>query len=97
MENLLLLPTGRLAVDAAGLECLLRANRPLRLSRGRGRRIRCTAGCAWITAPGMLEDVILRAGDAWQVHTDALVLVEAIDSAVVEIDAVRDQSTSPST
>lgn len=97
MENLRLFRRGGLVIDAAGLACLLRERQPLRLSGARGRRIRCTAGCAWITAPGMFEDVILRGGEAWRVDTDELVLVEAIGRAAVEIGGIGDQSTSPST
>jgi hypothetical protein len=88
MENFRLFHRSELAVDAAdGLECLLRERKPLRLAAARGCRIRCMAGCAWITAPGMVEDVFLRGGEAWQIDTDGLVLVEAIGSAAVTIGA----------
>jgi len=98
MENFRLFPRTELAVDAAaGLECLLRGNRPLRLARARGRRIRCTAGCAWITAPGMVDDVFLRDGEDWRIDTDGLVLVEAIGSAAIAIQDAGGQFMAPST
>lgn len=84
----------RFRIDAAGLEVVLRPDRPLRLAGAHGRRLVCTAGCAWITAPGMIDDLFLRRGDAWEVASDGLVLVEAVGSARV---ALGDQAMSPST
>lgn len=72
---------------AAGLDVLLRAGGPLRLVRARGSRILCTAGCAWITAPGVAADIVLLAGEAWEVGCDGLVLVEAADCATVRMQA----------
>jgi hypothetical protein len=97
MEVLRLFQPTRARVDAeAGLECLLRENRPLRLARARGKRIRCTDGCAWITAPGMLADVFLLSGETWELDTDGLVLIEAVGSAAILIGDSA-QPTSPST
>ncbi|HEX8963095.1 MAG TPA: DUF2917 domain-containing protein [Rhodocyclaceae bacterium] len=90
METFRLFSPARLTVDAPGLECVLRENRPLRLSRARGLVVRCTAGRAWITAPGMSDDIILQAGQEWRVGSHALVLVEAIGSAAVAIFPRRD-------
>lgn len=78
----------RLGIDAdPGVECRLHPNRPLRLTRARGRHIRCTSGCAWVTAPGMADDVFLHAGETWRIEGNGLVLVEAIGFALIEIDA----------
>ncbi len=85
----------RLDIDARnGLEVVLREDRPLRLVRARGRRIVCTAGCAWITAPGVRADIYLNAGEAWEVGSDGLVLVEAVRSATVAIGA-EEQAAAP--
>lgn len=69
--------------DLANFEFVLRENHPLRLTRARGRRLLCTSGCAWITAPGVVEDIYLRPGDTWQIPSRGLVLVEAVGSATV--------------
>ena len=87
MESLRLFKRHRLDIDAAaGLEVVLRENRPLRLAHAQGRRIACTAGCAWITAPGVRDDIYLNAGEAWEVGCDGLVLVEAVGSATVAVE-----------
>lgn len=69
----------------ADLEWLLRTPQPLRLAGVRGRRILCTEGCAWVTAPGLAIDLFLKAGEEWLIDTDGLVLVEAIGRAAVAI------------
>ena len=81
----------------AGIEVVLHADRPLRLSNARGRRIRCTAGCVWLTAPGLAADVFLHVDDTWEIGTDGLVLIEAVGSATVAIRAAGNQSITPST
>jgi len=60
--------------------------RPLRLERARGLKLRCLAGCVWITAPHLTEDVFLHVGERWTVPNDGLVLVEAEGGAVVALD-----------
>jgi hypothetical protein len=69
----------------------------LRLSAARGRRILCTSGCAWITAPGLGDDIFLHDGQAWEIGTNGLVLVEAVGGATVAIGAAGAQTMSPST
>jgi len=64
-------------------EIVLRENRPLRLTRARGRRIVCISGCTWITAPAVAEDIYLKAGEGWLIPNQGLVLVEAVGSATV--------------
>jgi hypothetical protein len=75
----------RLEIRLEAMEILLRQGRPLRLAGARGRRILCTGGCAWITAPRLLEDVVLRAGETWLVSSDGGVLVEAVGSATIRM------------
>jgi len=74
---------GRGSADLAKLEFVLRENHPLRLTRARGQRLLCTSGCAWITAPGVVEDIYLRPGETWPIPSQGLVLVEAVGSATV--------------
>ena len=73
--------------DLTGLDIVLAEDRPLRLTHAQGVRLRCTSGRAWITAPGVFEDILLLAGDAWEVGSDGLVLVEAIGRATVSVDS----------
>ena len=72
-------------IQADRMEFVLAADQPLRLAGARGRRILCTGGRAWITAPGHLDDVILAAGEAWEVSSDGLVLVEGLGRATVRL------------
>jgi hypothetical protein len=72
-------------VPLHGLELVLRGDRPLRLTGARGCRLRCVAGCAWLTAPGEPRDIYLYPGDTWQVRCDGLVLVEPATGAVASI------------
>ncbi|MCF8150421.1 MAG: DUF2917 domain-containing protein [Burkholderiaceae bacterium] len=69
--------------SAAGLEIVLHECQPLRLVRARGQSIACRAGRVWITAPGVTQDIFLHPGAAWEVSSNGLVLVEALDQAVV--------------
>lgn len=68
------------------LEVVLRSDRPLRLDRADGRHIRCVAGCVWITAPGVRDDIYLQRGESWQIAGNRAVLVEAVGSAVVTLE-----------
>jgi hypothetical protein len=89
MESFRLFRRGRIAIDAEGLECRLHAGRPLRLTGACGSRVRCIAGCAWVTAPRM-DDLFLHQGEHWVADTDGLVLVEAVGAAVVSIHDMQD-------
>lgn len=61
-----------------GSEFCLQENRPLRLRRARGLRVRCTAGCLWITQPGTGEDIFLASGESCTLTSSQLVLVEGV-------------------
>jgi hypothetical protein len=63
----------------------LAPGRPLRLTWAGGQRIACERGCVWITAPGVVSDIFLHAGQQWTIPTKGLVLVEAEGSAVVTL------------
>lgn len=69
-----------------GSEFCLQENRPLRLRRARGLRVRCTAGCLWITAVGMREDIFLSAGDSWTLDSHRLVLVESLGAGRARLE-----------
>lgn len=72
---------------ASGLELVLREKHPLRLAGALGRRLVCVAGCVWVTAPGVREDIFLYPGDAWRIASDGKVLIEAFGSATVTLAA----------
>lgn len=72
-------------LDPAGLELILRAERPLRLTGCCDLPVRCRSGRVWITAPGQADDIFLHAGQTWTVPTDGLVLIEAEGSASVAL------------
>jgi hypothetical protein len=86
---------GKAGMRAAPLELILRANHPLRLTGGRGRRVACASGRVWITAPGMREDLFLQPGESWTAATDALVLVEALGEATVFLTPAACKFPSP--
>lgn len=65
----------------------LSAGRPLRLTGARDRHIVVVAGTVWITACGLADDVFLDAGGRFRITTHQLVLVEAIGSAKIRIEA----------
>lgn len=81
----------RLDVATAGLEVVLRAGRPLGLVGGHGRFILCTSGCAWVTAPGVRDDIFLEVGQTWAVASRGRVLIEAIGDATVVIGAMENR------
>lgn len=78
-------PARRTVIEAPRLDVILRENFPLRLSDARGRRILCTSGCVWITAPGLFEDIFLHKGDAWEVPGNDMVLIEAVGGATAAL------------
>ena len=79
-------PIRKPLVDPAGLELLLHAGRPLRLTGFHGHIVRCLSGCVWITAPGKHDDIFLQTGQCWIIPTDGLVLIEAERCASVAVD-----------
>lgn len=73
-----LLRPGGARLDLAAIEIVLAENRPLRLRRAGALRLACTGGIVWVTAPGLRDDVFLFRGDAVDIDSDGLVLVEAV-------------------
>jgi hypothetical protein len=59
-----------------------------RIEQGRGRRIRVESGQAWITHERRDEDVILGAGQSYEIPVDGTTLVSAlrVTFALVTID-----------
>jgi hypothetical protein len=68
------------------IHIVLRGNRPLALLHARGSRLICSEGCAWITVTGEATDFFLRAGEAYRIASDALVLAEAVGQAALRVD-----------
>lgn len=71
--------------DLADIELVLRNRHPLRLDRASGKRVRCISGCVWITAPGVVADIFLKAGASWCISGQGRVLVEAVGCATVTV------------
>ncbi|MGV7210338.1 DUF2917 domain-containing protein [Oxalobacteraceae bacterium A2-2] len=61
----------------------------MRLERAAGRRIECLSGTAWITAYGLRTDIMLRAGQSFEVPNNGLTLVEAVGSGSATIRHCR--------
>lgn len=56
----------------------------LALERARGHLLTCASGEIWITVYGSQDDIILKAGESWQVRDGAAVVASALqDSALV--------------
>lgn len=49
-----------------------------RLAGGKGSRVRCLSGAAWITACGLLDDIALTPGQEFEVPNNGLVLIGAV-------------------
>lgn len=56
----------------------LPADRPIRLNRAQGIRLRCITGTIWITVAGQTEDIFLSPGESWQIAGNGLCLIESI-------------------
>lgn len=67
----------------------LPADRPLRLSKARGSRLRCITGTIWITVAGQTEDIFLSPGESWQIAGKGLCLIESIADARFRLDMPR--------
>lgn len=63
----------------------LQHNRPLRIAGP--TRIECRAGRLWLTQTGGAGDVFLRAGDSYHLDWPEMVLVEALGSAHIVLQA----------
>jgi Protein of unknown function (DUF2917) len=48
-------------------------------------RITCTRGTLWITRDGSSEDILLRTGNSFLCEPDSRHVIEALESAAVEI------------
>lgn len=55
----------------------------LGLQRAKGNFLVCESGEVWITRDGSQEDMILAAGERWQVEDSAALVVSALSPAVL--------------
>lgn len=63
----------------------LEPDAPVVLTHARGLELRALAGIIWITEAGEAGDVFLRAGDAYRIRGQGLVVLEAVrDTARIE-------------
>jgi hypothetical protein len=58
---------------------------PSRLKHASGQRIEVMAGTAWITITGLATDVMLCAGQVWEIPNNGLVLMEAVGHGRVRL------------
>jgi hypothetical protein len=65
----------------------LRDGIPARLEQATGQRIEALAGIAWITVTGVTSDIMLRAGQVWEIPNEGLVLMEAVGHGKVRLHA----------
>jgi hypothetical protein len=61
----------------------------LRVMDGAGLTVRAGSGRLWITQEKDTRDILLRAGDAFELDRDGLALVYAVDPAEVVLSAPR--------
>lgn len=61
----------------------LQPNLPLRISDGKGMVITGQAGLAWLTLPGNCADIFLGSGDAFAIDKRGVVVIEAIEPALL--------------
>jgi hypothetical protein len=55
----------------------------LRIERPGGMFVECLSGTVWITHDGQPKDLVLEAGEHYQVRSDAVMLVHAMSDARV--------------
>lgn len=53
----------------------------LRIEKPGGMFVECLSGTLWITHDGQLKDLVLEAGEHYQVCSDAVMLVHAVNHA----------------
>ena len=75
----------RMEIDLSRSELTVYRNGPLRLSKARGRVIRCVEGRVWITQAGQWEDVFLGPGGTLCVASDGLLLIEGAHEGKVRV------------
>lgn len=61
----------------------------LNLERAAGARIGSRGGSVWITQDGDPRDIVLEAGEVFELDRDSPVIVQAIATAVVTVAAPR--------
>jgi hypothetical protein len=57
----------------------------IQLRRAAGNTIRVNAGAVWITEENSIQDVVLKAGESFQLAHSGLAIVEAFSDASVSL------------
>jgi hypothetical protein len=60
-----------------------------------GARVACLSGRIWITEQNASEDVVLEAGEAYEIVRDGLVVVQALRAAIVDLRAPARAAAEP--
>jgi Protein of unknown function (DUF2917) len=63
----------------------LQPNRAFRINDGKGMVITGRVGVAWLTLPGNSDDIFLGPGDAFTIDKRGLVIIEAIEPALLVV------------
>ena len=76
-------------VEIANAAIELEPAQSLRLKGAAGVRIICRSGTVWVTQEGVLRDDFLRRGEALALRSRGVTLVQAMDRALILIEAPR--------
>ena len=74
----------KIKFSASGI--VLAPGQLLNLEHAAGTRIASRDGSVWITQDGDLRDIVLDAGEAFELDRDSPVIVQAIGTALVTIE-----------
>ena len=74
----------KIEFSASGI--LLAPGQLLNLEHAAGTRIASRGGSVWITQDGDPRDIVLGAGEAFELDRDSPVIVQAIENAVVTLE-----------
>jgi len=72
-------------IDLKGGEIQLSNNQPICATQARGLRIACSAGIIWITVDGEPGDTYLTAGQAHEVRSNGLAIIESIGEGRIRL------------
>jgi len=75
----------KVEIESAAIE--LDPAQSLRLKGAAGVRIVCRSGIVWVTQEGVLRDDFLRPGEALTLRSRGVTLAQAMDRALISIEA----------
>jgi hypothetical protein len=81
------------SADASVHEMVLARRDLMRIERPQGQRVRCQAGCVWVTVDGDPRDRVLEAGDSFTPTSARRVIVYGLEDSRVRIDQATGATT----